>query len=413
MKKYTLGVLLAAIALTGVSISAIAQKREFPKPPVYVNPTAPEMPVIASSAFFDTAMLKSERFLELREAGFNMSRQSMSQIRADLALKAIEGTGVKMMLYCWEALDPKRTVSVINKYKNNPNIGAYFVFDEPKASKFEYVKELNDLFRRADSSKLTHINIYPTMDSKTLEAPDYRTYVEEFVSIVNPTFLCFDHYAINVNDGKLVCTPRYFENLEIISDVAKKSERPFYSYVLCNKFDKHPIPDRANLRFQIFSVLGYGAQGLNYFTYCPPDFDKDNEFTYTPLDHDGNRTSVWYALKDVNAEVHNLEKYFLGADFITVEHTGKNIPIGTRYLNSPLPAPFTALTSNGEGVMVSHFKNKGKDYLFILNRDLNKKQKVNFTKTAPVVRITGDGKRKTDNSKSVVLPPCGYALYEL
>ena len=411
MKKYTLTVLLAALALFCVSVSALAQKRSWPEAPEYKNPTAPEMPLIASYAFFDPEMLTPERFRELREAGFNMSRQSMHDDKIVKALSAMDSTGIKMMFYSWEALNPAKTVETVNKYKDNPNVAAIHVTDEPKMSKFGDVKRLNDLMQQADPGALTFSNLLPSIDAVHLEAPDYRTYVEEFVATVNPPVLSFDCYPIKVRNGKIYVYKNYFETLEIIADVARKSGRPFFSYVLSNKHADFPKPTRDFLRFQIFTALGYGAQGLSYYTYCIPDFDKTGEYSDTPLDRNGNRSDVWYMVRDLNKEIHNLEKYFLNAEVIDVSHTGNQIPIGTHILSS-LPLPFKWLTAEGEGVMVSHFKNNGKEYLLFVNRDVLKKQKVRFSRMYPVTRITGDGKRKLDYSDSVTLTPGGYALYE-
>ena len=411
MRKYTFAVIFAAVALIGVGVSALAAKNEFPVAPVYVNPVAPEIPMIASYAFDDSNFLTPEKFHELRDAGFNMNRQSMNEETVQKALKAMEGTGIKMMLYSWDALNPQKTVKTINKYKDNPIIGAYFVSDEPKLSQFGDVKRINDLMRQVDTTKFTYINLFPIMGPKHIEAPDYRTYVEEFVRTVNPPVLSFDCYPTMLKKGKVTLRENYFENIEIISDVARKSGRPFFSYILSTKHLDFAKQNRDLLRFQIFSALGYGAQGLNYYTYCLPGWDTEGDYTDAPIDKNGNKTDVWYAHRDVHREVHNLEKYFLGCEVVDVSHTGSSLPDGTKYL-ATLPVPFKTLKSNGVGVMVSHFKNNGKNYLLIVNRDLNKKQKVNFTKMYPVTRITGDGKRKLDRDSSVSLSPGGYALYE-
>lgn len=414
MSKYSISATIIALAIIGVGISALAQKKVWPVAPAYVNPTAPEMPLIASYAFYDTAMLVPEKFRELRTAGFNMSRQSMNEEKIQKALEAIEGTGVKMMLYSWDALNPQLTVKTIDKYKDNPNIGAYHVVDEPKMSKFPEVKRLNDLMLQADPDGFTFSNLLPSIGAKQLEAPDYRTYVEEFVSTVNPPVISFDCYPVKEKNGKIYVYDRYFETLEIVADVAEKSGRPFFSYVLTTKAPSYPKQTVDFLRFQVFTALGYGAQGLSYFTYCLPDFDKTGEFSDSPLDREGNRTDVWYMVRDVNREIRLLEKHFLGAEVIKVSHTGRSIPTGTNYLTK-LPEPFTSLTSNGEGVMVSHFKNNGREYLLLVNRDVLNRQKVNFTKKREITRLTGDGKETPvpENDSFVILSPGGYALYKL
>ena len=415
IKNIRISTILVAVAILCVGLSALAQKRTFPEPPPFVNPTGNEFPIIASYAFYDPEMLTHQKYIELKEAGFNMSRQSMHDDKIQKALKAMEGTGVKMVLYSWEALKPQTTESTLKKYRDNPIIGLIHLVDEPNASKFMEVKNLNNEMNRAAPSIMTFGNLFPSVSSKQLGAPDYRTYVEEYVSVVNPPFLSYDCYPIKLNkNGDLYVYSDYYDTMEVIADVAKKSNRPFFAYVLCDQHGDHPKPSRDFLRFQMFSQLAYGAQGLSYFAYCIPDFDKEGNFSNTAIDKNGNRTDVWYMLRDVNKEFRNVEKVFFGAEVLDVSHTGSNIPKGTKRLEKKnIPAPFKNISSSGEGVIVSHLKNGENEYLMFVNRDVENRQKVNFDLSRPVIRVTPQGREKRENARSVNLTPGGYAISKL
>ena len=63
--------------------------------------------------------------------------------------------------------------------------------------------------------------------------------------------------------------------------------------------------------------------------------------------------------------------------------------------------------------MVSHIQKGEKEYLLLVNCDINNKQKVMLERTRPVTRIYGDGTRKTDTGPSFTLDRGGYALFAL
>ena len=86
----------------------------------------------------------------------------------------------------------------------------------------------------------------------------------------------------------------------------------------------YKIPTLPELRLQVFSDLAYGAQAIQYFTY-------------RGLQHD-EPTEVYNLVKTVNQEVQQLAGIFLGAQVISVSHTGSEIPEGTTALGS-LPTP--------------------------------------------------------------------------
>ena len=415
IKNIRISTILVAAAILCVGLSALAQKRTFPEPPPFVNPTGDEMMISATLAFSQPELMTREKYLELKECGFNMGSAYMYARVVDQALEAMEGTGIKMALACWEALDTNKMESVLAKYRDNPLIGRINVADEPTVSKFQKVKKIKDKMEALNLPYMTTINLLPEVAPEQMEAPDYRTYVEEFVSTVNPPFLSFDCYPISARkDGSVTVYKNYYNTLEVISDVARKSNRPFFAYVLCNQHRSYPKPTRDFLRFQIFSQLAYGVQGLSFYTYCIPDYDKNDDYRNAPLDKQGNKTDVWYMVRDVLKEFKNVENIFFGAEVLDVNHTGSNIPKGTKRLgNKNIPAPFKNISSSGEGVIVSHLKNGENEYLMFVNRDVVNRQKVNFDLSRPVIRVTPQGRKRRENSRSVNLTPGGYAIYKL
>lgn len=400
---------MTAIGL--MAAAACAGKKDYPEAPEYVPHPKGEFPITATYAF-SQPLICDEQFELVKEAGFNTIGQLLSPADLDSCLVLAEKHDINVTAVPWGIRDLSTVRERASRYKDNPMVWGFAMWDEPDASQFDFLRQLNDSLTSEAPRQNGFFNLLPAVGAKQLGAPDYRTYVEDFVRTVNPPYLSLDIYPVKLDgDDRIFVDPVLYKTMEVIRDVARDSGRPFWSYILSNKHWRYPKPTEENIRFQVFTALGYGAQGLRYFTYCMPDFDKEaHEFSEAPIDWDGNRTDTWYMVRNVNKEVQNLADVFLGAEVLNVTQTGARIPEGTRRATR-LPLPFRGIESFGEGVMVSHLKNGDHQYLLLVNRDVENNQRVRLSRTRPVTRLYGNGTQKQDNSSSLTLEPGGYALF--
>ena len=406
MKKY-LALLLCSLCLTACAKIATEAPR-------YKNPTGNRFPILAWFSIADDSAVTHQRYLEMQEAGFNISFSHFG--RAKLVAKALEackGTGVKQMIMCSELTD--QTVATVNQFKNDSMVAGWFLRDEPVAKDFPQLLDYRDRIYQADTNHLTYLNLFPDLlDPEDLGCKDYEDYVERFVNEVNLPQISFDQYPV-IQDDKLVhLRPRYYENLEIARRVALKMHRPFWAFVLSTAHYDYPIPTKNQMRLQAFSDLAYGAQCIQYFTYWTP-IDPKTDYNNAPINKDGKRTNTYYLCKALNHEIQSQAWVFLGAHAEKVEHTGDKIPQGTNRFTS-LPAPFSSVTTDGEGLVVSQLVNGKNHFLMILNRDVNNTQKVTLKKSAAVNRVFHDGtvhKEKANSGETVNLESGDYLLYQL
>lgn len=392
-------------------LSACAQKKQYPEAPPYFPLPNGEFPISGSYAFYPWLMRDNE-YKWVKEAGFNVIMQGLSADQTEENINMAKKYGLYVCVGVYGQSDTLKLKSVVDRFKDYSNVWGFSMVDEPNASKFGYIKKLNKDFEKYAPRQNPWYNLLPEMDAKVLGVPNYRDYVNDFVRIVNPPFLSCDIYPIRVDrKGNVYVTDVFYKTMGVISEIAKDSGRPLWSYILCNRHGIYPAPEEAYIRFQVFAALAYGVQGLRYFTYAVPDFDI-GRFSDAPINMDGKRTKTWYMVRNVNQEVHALTKVFLGAEVVSVTFTGAHIPEGTER-NFRVPAPFRLVESLGEGVMVSHLRNGDREYLLLVNRDVTRKQKVNLPRTRAVTRLFGDGTERSDNSRSLTLDPGGYALFRL
>lgn len=415
MKSITSGIIATLLSVICVGGMAFAKPSAYPVPPPYKNPVEGEFPLKASYIYYKDSPVTKQDLKWVEECGFNILSASAYADRFQHTIDSIQGLDLKLSFYVWEAYgDSAKTAKTINRFKDDPHIVLYSIRDEPLPEHFAHVKMMSDRFNRIDPTRMTFVNLLPKMKPNELKSPDYESYVGSYVKTVNPPLISFDIYPVRKSKGKVyVAENDLYPTLETIAKVARESHRPFWAYLNTSKHLFYPKQKREYIRFQIFTNLAYGAQGLSYYTYALPDFDREKgDYSDAPLDKEGNRTDVWYMVRDVNKEVKNLTKVFLGAEVLDVSHTGAVIPDQTHRLQST-PRPFNWIASDGNGIIVSHLKNGTDEYIVMVNRDIHNRQKVRFSLSDYVTRLTGDGKEKREKGSSVTLSPGGYAVYRL
>ncbi len=149
----------------------------------------------------------------------------------------------------------------------------YFLADEPGAGAFPELRKATDALRAARPGKLAYINLFPNYaTAAALGTTNYDEHVRRFVSEVNPDVLSMDHYPqfrpdVDGRDG-------YCENLEVLRRHSLAAGIPFWNFFNTMPYGPHTDPTEAQLRWQIYASLAYGAKGVMYFCYWTPAGDE-------------------------------------------------------------------------------------------------------------------------------------------
>jgi hypothetical protein len=328
------------------------------------------MPIVAWYAIPPSATSLS-RYQELRECGFTHALYfDYSMVGEALdALDAARAGGIRMIL---GHVDEDATYfAEVPEINTHPALEAYFIKDEPDSSEFSSLATKIQEVQAIDSDHWCYINLFANYADLRMT---YADYVDSYLDTVPVDVLSFDHYPIT-NDG---IRDGFYQNLEIISAAAKTKGVPFWAFALSVAHNPYPTPTIEHLRFQMFSNLAYGAQGVEYFTYWNPGL-----YPTSPI-YDGTPTDTWAIVQEMNTEIKGLSPVFLGATVKSVGHT-----VNSDDLNSTIPdgtadyedkAPITSLTTSGsDGAVVSRMLNGHTWYLAVVNRDIVNTMTLNMT----------------------------------
>lgn len=356
-------------------------------------PSKGEMTILAWYSL-PNAEMTPQRFRELRDCGFthSFSHHYTDNDMMENALDLAEGVGVKLIIRTPElSSEPEETVK---RFMNHPATGGYFLMDEPNADQFEMLAKWARRVESVDTTHPCYLNLFPIyVDPNAIKVGSYSEYVDRFDKEVNLPILSFDNYPIIYEDkekGTTMVRDNFHENLEVFLKKSQEVNKPFWAFSLAVAHWTYPIPVLAHMRFQMYSNLAYGAQGLQYFTYWTPETDSF-DFHHGPITRDGKRTEVYDDVKTLNQEIQGLSPVFLGAKVLSVKHTGEVIPSGTTRLET-LPSVVKSLRSEGsEGAIVSHLENGDREFLVIVNRDIHNKMMLTIDLDAKVERVMKDG----------------------
>ena len=196
-----------------------------------------------------------------------------------------------------------------------PAVWGYSIVDEPNARQFPELRRTVDALRQARPGRLAYINLFPNYASPDqLGSATYEEHVARFVTDVRPDVLSMDHYprfGPGV-DGR----ENYCRNLDVMRRDSLAAGVPFWNFFNTMPYGPHTDPTEAQLRWQIFTSLAYGAKGLMYFCYWTPrgdEFPKGGAI----LTADGRRTRHYDEAKRINAGLKNL-----GPTLMSLSSTG-------------------------------------------------------------------------------------------
>jgi hypothetical protein len=327
----------------------------------------------------------------MKNAGFNIGLSFYSNLSTvEKALEIAEKTGIKLIVHCPEL--ETNTNETAKKLKQHKAFFAYHLYDEPHVADFTYISMLAEQIQINDNIHPCYVNLFPNFADTMglIGTATYREYLEAFIRIVPVSLLSFDHYPIRMNDkGNRVLSERWYDNLEEIASISRAFNRPFWAFVLASAHGDYPVPTIGEIKLQAYSNLAYGAQGLQYFTYWHPVSVEKWDFHHSPINEDGKRSVIYDRIRTVNEEIKQLSGVFYGAKMISVWHTGKNIPTGTRQLNR-LPQHVLALQTEGDALVSVLQTNKNR-FLIIVNKDFRNPLQFTITTDHTVKKVLKDG----------------------
>jgi hypothetical protein len=155
--------------------------------------------------------------------------------------------------------------------------------------------------RERDPSHLAMVNLFPNTASNAYLGTtggdlvtSYNSYLNQYVATVQPSLLSYDHYPFKPTSD----SGEYLHNLAMVRSTAQQAGVPFMQIVQACSWDASMarVPTGDEMRFQVYSTLAYGAQGISYYLYTYPGHVGGMALP------DGTPTELYTAVTPLNHE---------------------------------------------------------------------------------------------------------------
>jgi len=197
-----------------------------------------------------------------------------------------------------------------------------------------------------------------------IQSGTYEDYVYRWAS-KEPDVMAFDHYPF-MFDGSFKSD--YYTNLEIVRRQGLRAGVDFWTYIQSVGITGGiRQPTEAEMRYQIYTNLAYGAKGMIYFTYRTPGIEASGEPFFGGLVlPDGTKNVTYGYAQSLNSEVLRLGEILKGLTSKEVYHTG-TLPASAQ----ALPAGFFWQAEDAsQPTVVGYLEDSaGRKFVMAVNRD--------------------------------------------
>ena len=271
-----------------------------------------------------------ENYEILADSGINTIYSLYSlgaeQAAAELALAEKVGIGYYVRDdTIWQLLDMTdeeiAETDLFDAYKDSPAFKGHLVVDEPGALQFDDLAALKPKYEKMFPGKDFYINLFPTYAGTSLWKTDtYFEYIDQYIEKVQPEFLSYDSYSLLADAyGTTSLQEDYLYNKEIIATKTKEAGIPFWTFIQTIGFglvNRRP-QSKADIAFQVYTDLAYGAKGIQHFCYWQPLTSDGNGtvFTEAMISKDGQKTDIYEYAQAVNLEIQTFANAFLNFEW--------------------------------------------------------------------------------------------------
>lgn len=375
---------------TNTAMNAEADDSKLP----YVSPSPGEFPIIGSTICVDLYNPAREEFATARECGFSAGSsqvhysKDVSEISSnDLTAKfkpAMLNTGINLIVSN-DSIIGSYDEKIYNNPFDDPSVAASYkirmnytiqqsfvtgisVLDEPKwvelvasgdplegsytpGPKTKVYRHSRDVM----SAGCTAMNLPKRQMRANLQQAkrdkdetmnpifgpleNYYEYLRAVQVLIQPQCWSFDLYPGNIEANAF----GYGDNLKNLYgyydrflQISKEHDRPFRFFCLTTEFEnntgnRQASPNINRLRFETFTALAYGAQEIQYWTYCNRSSNTSEFYISSPINQLGVKNQIWYSLQRVNEEIRRFQKVFMGCRVQHIEHidNGYKTPLKT------------------------------------------------------------------------------------
>lgn len=285
------------------------------------------------------------------------------------------------------------------EYAKHKSFAGYYIKDEPYPSVLEKDESGKDFYVNGEEGMINralkgfyevinelNINAHPYVTMFPYEirqfnptpSMQYTRYIREIYKSTEAVAMMYDLYPLREIGFSYEA---FYTQLSFVRTEARDMKKDWIPYVSVSDEDNpgqtpdifyYVMPTEGELSWQVNQYLAFGAKGISYFpmnsplSFYPEVLQGD---TVGMFDWAGNKTEVYYYVREVNKQLHAIDQYLMNATNHGVIFHGEIE--GKEYLkNNEIIAggSFRELRSiSGDNATVGCFDYYGKTCLYVVN----------------------------------------------
>jgi hypothetical protein len=247
---------------------------------------------------------------------------------------------------------------IVADYKDHPAFWGYYLGDEPPSWEWPLLQRLRAALRARDPVHPAWNNLIGRVMYPSRAA--YEDTLSEYAGLFDPVVLSSDQYDFTVTGDR----NQFVENIVALRTVADSRAIPFWAIVQLIPHSIYRPLDPGELRWQVSELLAYGARGVGYFTYWPPDPDPAIQWGKTIIGNDGRPTDWYGTIREFNVGVRAAGEALARSRWKRTTHSGSVPPSGVAFTPDDWIADVDGRAAIGE------FDGPGNErYVLIANSD--------------------------------------------
>lgn len=408
-----------------------------PANPLYNSPTPGRITIAAMYPNQGTTAPSLQVLTELHDCGFNSALINTEGNSLATLLTNCNSKGIHPFVGNPRLTQSAQCEEFVGDNKGLDGLGGWLLKDTvswPEVKAGSTFHDLVTIIRDTDTPKNNEIikavhpiftGLEPSEDFIGIQDnDDYRQYITDFQTSLNPSFWPYRYFSyVNTPQSPSIRYANFYRGLETFSFMSRYTNVPLWSYIRAVKPSGLAVPvdsriTEAMIRFEAFSALAYGAQGIVYWRYRTESDKTEGLVTAA-----GAKTGLWNYAQTVNREIASYNFIFAGCRLVACRHTGKNkLPMTCWISGSESFGPLMNIQSEDPGVLISHINNDGKNYLVIVNHSVTASQALtlNFSRYWCIYQLKDLTETpypspaiptETPLTLNVTLPAGGYIIY--
>ena len=295
-----------------------------------------------------------------------------------------------------------------NAYGRYSSFAGYHVYDEPETDNFYYTKG-SKLSMDAIKNKTSLLNSYANLSGFVNLYPDWHSgrhgtvysseYLPQYIEKCNPKYLAFDDYPFITGSDiseTVESSARYFSNLKQIQKQAKAAGIPFVGFIGTGE-DYSQIPKEVSsvyptaqqLKWNVNTMLAYGAKGFNWFTL----FEQwDMALTIKEgttseiggmeagrcglIGTTGEKTRNYDTAKAINKWVSDVDHILMESEQVDVLANGEYAQSNTKVTKTTYNGMTLQVNNTRYGAIAGVFNYQGKTAYYVVNNNISAAQKI-------------------------------------